>query len=135
MILFGQSKMVTARSQPSLFDPQNSRDIAGTNRDNRDILTGGEGHEPGHYGTPPLKGGVQCPDGSGVELSRSRPDPAEAFKNRNDIKTAFDQWDAEWQAWHDAGMIGDYPHPPAGLTSAIASHLIPRANRTPRKWR
>ena len=125
MTWFGQSKMVITRNQPSLFDPQNSRDNAGTNRDNRDILTGGEGHQPGHSGTPPLKGGVHCPDVSGVELSRSRPDPAEAFKTRNDIKTAFDAWTAEGQPWP----------PPAGLTSAIASRLIPRASRTPHKWR
>jgi hypothetical protein len=33
-------------------------------------------------------------------------------------------------------MNGDYPHPPAGLTSAIADRLIPR--RTPqhgKRWR
>lgn len=140
MILFGQSEMVTTRNQPFLFDHQNSRDIAGTNRDNRDILTGGEGHEPGHYGTPPLKGGVQCPDGSGSGMSRvpcpasqalkkrndeKQPDPADAYPTKASIKAAFDQWTAEGQPWP----------PPAGLTSAIASHLIPRANRTPRKWR
>jgi hypothetical protein len=137
---FGQSEMVIARNQPSLFDPQNSRDIAGTNRDNRDILTGGEGHEPGHSGTPPLKGGVQCPDGSGSGLSRvpcpgskalenrndeNQADPADAYPTRASIKTAFDQWTAEGQPWP----------PPAGLTSAIASRLVPRASRTPRKWR
>ena len=140
MTWFGQSKMVITRNQLSLFDPKNGRDIAGTNRDNRDILTGGEGHEPGHSGTPPLKGGVQCPDGSGSGMSRSRcpntqalekrneenqPDPASAFPTKASIKTAFDQWTAEGQPWP----------PPAGLTSAIASHCIPRANRTPRKWR
>ena len=140
MTWFGQSEMVITRNQPSLFEPQNSRDIAGTNRDNRDILTGGEGHQPGHSGTPPLKGGVHCPDVSGVELSRSpcpgskalenrndenQTDPAAAYPTRASIKTAFD-------AWTDAGQ--PWP-PPAGLTSAIASHLIPRASRTPRKWR
>lgn len=140
MTWFGQSKMVIARNQPSFFDPQNNRDIAGTNRDNRDILTGGEGHEPGHSGTPPLKGGVQCPDGSGSGMSRSRcpdaqalgkrndenqPDPADAYPTKASIKTAFDRWTAEGQPWP----------PPAGLTSAIASRLIPRASRSPRKWR
>ena len=140
MTWFGQSEMITARNQPSLFAPQNGRDIAGTNRDNRDILTGGEGHEPGHYGTPPLKGGVQCPDGSGSGMSRSlcpgpqalekrndenQADPADAYPTKASIKTAFDRWAAEGQPWL----------PPAGLTSAIASRLIPRASRSPRKWR
>lgn len=140
MTWFGQSEMVIARNQLSLFDPQNGRDIAGTNRDNRDILTGGEGQAPGHSGTPPLKGGVQCPAGTVSRMSRvpcpdaqalekrndeNQPDPASAFPTKASIKAAFDQWTAEGQPWP----------PPAGLTSAIASRLIPRANRTLRKWR
>ena len=143
--------MIAERNQLLLFTPQNDRDIAGTNRDNRDILTGGEGHEPGHYGTPPLKGGVQCPDGSGSGMSRvpcpasqalkkrndeKQPDPADAYPTKAGIKAAFDRWDAEHAAWVAAGMNGDYPHPPAGLTSAIADWLIPR--RTPqhgKRWR
>ena len=52
-------------------------------------------------------------------------DPADAYPTRASIETAFDAWTAEGQPWP----------PPAGLTSAIASHLIPRASRTPRKWR
>lgn len=52
-------------------------------------------------------------------------DPAAAYPTRASIKTAFDQWTDAGQPWP----------PPAGLTSAIASHLIPRASRTPRKWR
>ena len=140
MTWFGQSKMVIARNQPSLFDPQNSRDIAGTNRDNRDILHAAEARQPGQSGTPPLKGGVQCPDGSGSGMSRSRcpgaqalekrndenyPDPASAFPTKASIKAAFDAWQAAGEPWP----------PPAGLTSAIASRLIPRANRMPRTWR
>ena len=135
---FGPSEMVAERNQLSLFTPENSRDIAGTNRDNRDILTGGEGHEPGHYGTPPLKGGVQCPDGSGSKMSRPCPDPAEAFKNRNDSNRAFAAWDQEYHAWQAAGCPGGpdaWPRPPAGLPSAIASRLIPKHNRSNRKWR
>ena len=134
---FGPSKMVAERNQLSLFTPENSRDIAGTNRDNRDILTGGEGHEPGHYGTPPLKGGVQCPDGSGSKMSRPCPDPADTFKNRNDSNRAFAAWDRDYLAWQAAGCPGGpdaWPRPPAGLTSAIASRLIPRRKET-RKWR
>lgn len=140
MTWFGQSKMVAERNQLSLFTPKNDRDIAGTNRDNRDILTAGEGQAPGHSGTPPLKGGVHCPAVSGSGMSRSpcpglqalenrndenQPDPAAAYPTRASIKTAFDQWTAEGQPWP----------PPAGLTSAIASRLIPPANRTPRTWR
>ena len=132
--------MVIARNQPLLFDPQNSRDIAGTNRDNRDILTLAETRQPGQSGTPPLKGGVQCPAGTVSQMSRvpcpgskalenrndeNQADPAAAYPTRASIKTAFDQWTAEGQPWP----------PPAGMTSAIASHLIPRASRTPRKWR
>lgn len=137
MTWFGQSEMITARNQPSLFTPGNDRDIAGTNRD---ILTGGEGQAPGHSGTPPLKGGVHCPAVSGSGMSRSpcpglqalenrndenQPDPADAYPTKASIKTAFDRWTDAGQPWP----------PPAGLTSAIASRLIPRANRTPRKWR
>ena len=61
----------------------------------------------------------------GAEGAARQPDPADAYPTRASIKTAFD-------AWTDAGQ--PWP-PPAGLTSAIASHLIPRASRTPRKWR
>lgn len=135
---FGQSEMVAERNQLSLFTSENDRDIAGTNRDNRDILTSGEGHEPGHYGTPPLKGGVQCPDGSGSEMSRVPADPADTFKNRNDMDQAFAAWDRDYLAWQAAGCPGGpdaWPRPPAGLTSAIASCLIPRRSREPRKWR
>ena len=140
MTWFGQSEMVIARNQLSLFDPQNGRDIAGTNRDNRDILGSAEARLPGHYGTPPLKGGVQCPAGTVSRVSRvpcpapqalekrndeNQPDPASAFPTKASIKAAFDAWQAAGEPWP----------PPAGLTSAIASRLIPRANRTPRKWR
>jgi hypothetical protein len=64
------------------------------------------------------------------------PDPASAYPTKASIKVAFDAWDAEHAAWVDGGMQGDYPHPPAGLTSAIADRLIPR--RTPqhgKRWR
>ena len=56
------------------------------------------------------------------------PDPASAFPTKASIKAAFDAWQAAGEPWP----------PPAGLTSAIASHLIPRPKTTPwsaRKWR
>jgi hypothetical protein len=57
MTRFGQSEMVIARNQLSLFTPKSDRDMPGQIGTNRDNLTGGEGHIPGHSGTPPLKGG------------------------------------------------------------------------------
>jgi hypothetical protein len=153
MTRFGQFEMVIARNQLSLFAPKSDRDIPGQIGTNRDNLTGGEGHIPGHSGTPPLKGGVHCPGVTGWDMSRSRPGPAEGITNRNEIaegnldparnyptpvsiKAAFDRWDAKHAAWVAAGMNGDYPHPPAGLTSAIASRLIPRrAPHTGKRWR
>jgi hypothetical protein len=53
------------------------------------------------------------------------PDPALNYPTKASIKTAFD-------AWTDAGQ--PWP-PPAGLTSAIASRLIPRGNRGASQWR
>ena len=145
--------MVIARNQLSLFAPKSDRDIPGQIGTNRDNYPPADAPQSGQSGTPPLKGGVQCPAGTGVGMSRSRPGPAEGITKRNEsaegnfdparnyptpasIKAAFDRWDAEHAAWVAAGMNGDYPHPPAGLTSAIASRLIPR--RTPqhgKRWR
>ena len=134
MTWFGQSKMVITRNQPSLFDPQNSRDIAGTNRDNRDILTGGEGHQPGHSGTPPLKGGVHCPDVSGVELSRSSCPGAQALEKRNDRRAAFAAWVAECQRYDAEGRQDEMPPLPAGYVSQGMARLQ-RGTREPQKWR
>ena len=134
MTWFGQSKMVITRNQPSLFDPQNSRDIAGTNRDNRDILTGGEGHQPGHSGTPPLKGGVHCPDVSGVKLSRSPCPGAQALEKRNDRRAAFAVWVAECQRYDAEGRQDEMPPLPAGYVSQGMARLQ-RGTREPQKWR
>jgi hypothetical protein len=53
------------------------------------------------------------------------PDPARNYPNKASIKTAFDAWQAAGEPWP----------PPAGLTSAIASRLIPRGNRGASQWR
>ncbi len=64
------------------------------------------------------------------------PDPASAYPTKASIKAAFDAWDAEHAAWVEGGMQGEYPHPPAGLTSAIAARLIPRrAPHHGKRWR
>lgn len=53
------------------------------------------------------------------------PDPARNYPTKASIKAAFDAWIADGQPWP----------PPAGLTSAIASRLIPRSNRGASQWR
>jgi hypothetical protein len=153
MTRFGQSEMVIARNQLSLFAPKSDRDMPGQIGTNRDNYPPADAPQSGQSGTPPLKGGVQCPAGTGFEMSRSRPVPAKGITKRNEtaegnsdparnyptpasIKAAFNAWDAEHAAWVEAGMNGDYPHPPAGLTSAIASRLIPRrAPQHGKRWR
>ena len=134
MTLFGQSEMVIARNQPSLFDPQNGRDIAGTNRDNRDILTGGEGHEPGHSGTPPLKGGVQCPDGSGSGMSRSPSPGPQALEKRNDRRAVFAAWEAECRRYDAEGRQDELPPLPAGYVSQGMARLQ-RGTKDHHTWR
>ena len=59
-------------------------------------------------------------------------DPAQNFPT----KAAFAAWDREYLAWQEAGCPGGpdaWPRPPAGWSRM--GRLIPRANRTPRKWR
>jgi hypothetical protein len=52
-------------------------------------------------------------------------DPARNYPTKASIKTAFDAWQAAGEPWP----------PPAGLTSAIASRLIPRSNKGASQWR
>ena len=110
---------MTLPSQPDLFGPQ-----GGGGGDARggfpklSIDTGVRAYAPmGEFAKAPHRTAPGAP--------APPPDPADAYPSKSSIKTAFDQWTAEGQPWP----------PPAGLTSAIASRLIPRANRTHRKWR
>jgi hypothetical protein len=57
--------------------------------------------------------------------NETAPDPARNYPTKASIKTAFDAWQADGEPWP----------PPAGLTSAIASRLIPRGNRGASLWR
>lgn len=134
MTWFGQSEMVIARNQLSLFDPQNGRDIAGTNRDNRDILTGGEGQAPGQTGTPPLKGGVQCPAGTVSRVSRVPCPDAQSLEKRSDRRAAFAAWVAECQRYDAEGRQDELPTLPAGYVSEGMARLQ-RQTRKLRKWR
>jgi hypothetical protein len=70
---------------------------------------------------------VPCPGAGALEKrnDEKQPDPADAYPTKASIKAAFNAWQAAGEPWP----------PPAGLTSAIASRLIPRANRSNRKWR
>ena len=138
MTRFGQSEMVIARNQLSLFDPQNSRDIAGTNRDKSGQFTPAEARQSGQFGTPPLKGGVQCPAGTGLGMSRVPDDPASAFKNRNDRKAIADRHAVEMDAWLKAGRPGDPPDFPPGYRDACAAAMVAkmqRGNRGANTWR
>jgi len=126
MTQFGQSKPMQDCNDMPLFRGIFAGTLPGQIGTNRDNFPPADAPQSGQFGTPPLKGGVQCPAGTGVGMSRVPDDPAAAFKTRNDIKVAFD-------AWTDAGQ--PWP-PPVGLTSAIASRLIPR--REPqhgKRWR
>jgi hypothetical protein len=139
MTRFGQSEMVIARNQPCLFDPQNSRDIAGTNRDKSGHFTPADARQSGQSGTPPLKGGVQCPAGTGLGMSRvpcpgsqalekrndeNQTDPAAAFPTRASRAAAFAAWQSAGEPWP----------PPAGLVSAGMDRLQ-RGNRGGDQWR
>ena len=59
-------------------------------------------------------------------------DPAQNYPT----KAAFAAWDGEYLAWQEAGCPGGpdaWPRPPAGWSRM--GRLIPRANRSNRKWR
>jgi hypothetical protein len=86
-------------------------------------------------------------------MSRSRPGLAERITNRNESKEGnFDparnfptkasldagwaEYNGRWEAWEAAGKVGEEPHPPAGMLSAIADRLIPRrAPHHGKRWR
>jgi hypothetical protein len=119
MTRFGQSEMVIARNQLSLFTPKSDRDIPGQIGTNRDNYPPADAPQSGQSGTPPLKGGVQCPAGTGFEMSRSRPVPAKGITNRNESRKAiFDAWLAECQAYDAAGRQDEVPPLPPGYLSS-----------------
>jgi len=104
----------------------------------------GDSPSPMHYREKYHRGAPDTPDeiggyrgcapdtfpfpGAGVGdnlKNETTPDPAKNYPTKASIKAAFDQWTAEGQPWP----------PPAGLTSAIASRLIPRRPKEHRTWR
>lgn len=132
----GQSEMVTYRNQLSLFTPQNDRDIPGQIGTNRDNCTPADAPQSGHSGTPPLKGGVQCPAGTGFGLSRSRPVPAERITKRNESRKAiFDAWLAECRAYDAAGRQDEVPPLPEGYLSSGPKLWREGATYYGKRWR
>lgn len=111
--------MMISQSQLDLFDPKwGRRGRCDKDFSQHSINTGAHAYPQGREFEkvhPRIAPSAPCDES----------DPAAAYPTRASIKTAFDAWQAAGEPWP----------PPAGLTSAIASHLIPRANRTPRKWR
>jgi hypothetical protein len=73
--------------------------------------------------------------GSQMDLFSASPkqaqviDPAANYPTKASRKAAEDAWDIEWQKWAENGMIGEYPHPPAGLVSAIADQIMKNPSR------
>jgi hypothetical protein len=136
MTRFGQSEMVMDRNQPSLFTSQNGRDIAGTNRDKSGQFTAAEAPKSGQFGTPPLTGGVQCPAGTGLGMSRVPDVPLGKNTNRNDTrKEIFDAWLAECQAYDAAGRQDEVPPLPPGYLSSGPKLWREGATYSGKRWR
>jgi len=136
MTQFGQSEMVIARNQLSLFTPKSDRDMPGQIGTNRDNYPPADAPQSGQSGTPPLKGGVQCPAGTGVGMSRSRPGPAEGITNRNESRKAiFDAWLAECRAYDAAGRQDEVPPLPPGYLSSGPKLWREGATYLGKRWR
>ncbi len=124
---------MTSQHQLDLFDPQGGRRGRCDGDFSQPFTNTGarayaqvKGFEKVPPRTAPIAPSAPC----------EAPDPASAYPTKASIKAAFDVWDAEHAAWVEGGMNGDYPHPPAGLTSAIADRLIPRrAPQHGKRWR
>jgi hypothetical protein len=136
MTRFGQSEMVIARNQLSLFAPKSDRDMPGQIGTNRDNYPPADAPQSGQSGTPPLKGGVQCPAGTGFEMSRSRLGPAEGITNRNESRKAiFDAWLAECRAYDAAGRQDEVPPLPPGYLSSGPKLWREGATYSGKRWR
>lgn len=113
MTLFGQFMLDLQPGQTNRTNPDKT--------DKPDICGG---PTPGQNGQMPLGMSVMS-GGSGVSGVRVQIDPAAAYPTRASRAAAFAAWQAAGEPWP----------PPAGLTSAIASCLIPRRTMGGKKWR
>lgn len=108
-----------SQSQLDLFDPKGGR----RGRCDRDFSK--HSLNTGAHAYPQVREFEKVPPRTAPSAPCDELDPAKNFPTKASIKAAFDAWQAAGEPWP----------PPAGLTSAIASRLIPRANRSNRKWR
>lgn len=136
MTQFGQSEMVIARNQLSLFTPKSDRDIPGQIGTNRDNYPPADAPQSGQSGTPPLKGGVQCPAGTGLGMSRVPDDPLGKNTKRNESRKAiFDAWLAECHAYDAAGRQDEVPPLPPGYLSSGPKLWREGATYSGKRWR
>jgi len=109
-----------SKSQLDLFDPKGGRRGRCDGEFSQPFTnTGARAYaRVGRFEKVPPRTAPIAPCDAAEDLARNYPTKAS-------IKTAFDAWQAAGQPWP----------PPAGLTSAIASRLIPRGNKGAGTWR
>jgi len=136
MTQFGRSEMVIARNQLSLFTPKSDRDMPGQIGTNRDNYPPADAPQSGQSGTPPLKGGVQCPAGTGLGMSRVPDVPLIKNTKRNETRKAiFEAWLAECRAYDAAGRQDEVPPLPEGYLSSGPKLWREGAPQHGKRWR
>ena len=136
MTQFGRSEMVIARNQLSLFTPKSDRDMPGQIGTNRDNYPPADAPQSGQSGTPPLKGGVQCPAGTGLGMSRVPDVPLIKNTKRNETRKAiFEAWLAECRAYDAAGRQDEVPPLPPGYLSSGPKLWREGATYSGKRWR
>jgi hypothetical protein len=136
MTQFGQSKPVQDCNDMPLFRGISAGTLPGQIGTNRDNYPPADAPQSGQSGTPPLKGGVQCPAGTGVGMSRVPDDPLIKNTKRNESRKAiFDAWLAECQAYDAAGRQDEVPPLPPGYLSSGPKLWREGATYSGKRWR
>jgi hypothetical protein len=136
MTQFGRSKPMQNCNDMPLFRGISAGTLPGQIGTNRDNYPPADAPQSGHFGTPPLKGGVHCPAGTGVGLSRSNPVPAEKNTKRNETRKAiFEAWLAECRAYDAAGRQDEVPPLPEGYLSSGPKLWREGAPQHGKRWR
>jgi hypothetical protein len=119
MTQFGRSKPMQDCNDMPLFRGIFAGTLPGQIGTNRDNSPPADAPQSGQFGTPPLKGGVQCPAGTGVGMSRVPDDALGKNTKRNESREAiFQAWMAECRAYDAAGRQDEVPPLPAGYLSS-----------------